>query len=691
MDTKSKSYSHSILIKIIVFMLVIFCFTGVIRELVKVKELNGVNFRIVFEDNYFLSDAYVRESDMLIKNLARLIGEFKNEENIQNGGLISEDKLKIEEQSLFGDFMENSQSYNPKLSESENYKIFKVEYADKISQARDKLIKADLKEYHSLLQNLDDNKNPVYYISDGVNTYTNRSNLDKEKLKTYPSYLIFDKYKKDMYPKNIKDNKNLFRITEGINQLDQENTVVYVGFPKDYLNQKVKEWQENKVKVTNSFYTLLGLLAGFLISFLYLVTIIGRKSFKDQEVHLNPADRIYNDINLLLCLGLIALWGALVSELYIDINKIIILITVPIATLGFLLILSLVKHFKNKTLFKHTLIYSILYKLFKFVGEVYNSGSVGVKTVLIVVGYPILIALTFFMFPVTIGLAAWFALKKIKSFNAIQEGVERIKDGDIHHNISVDGNGEFSRLAENINRITDGLKTAVDSELKSERLKTELITNVSHDIRTPLTSIITYVDLLKNEQDPSKIEEYVGILDQKSKRLKLLTDNLFEAAKASSGDIPVSLERIDIVSLITQGLGEVGDKIEELDLDIKMNYPKEKVFITADGKLMWRSIENLLSNIFKYALKSSRVYIDIEDLGEEVLLTFKNISAYELNISADELMERFKRGDESRSSHGSGLGLSIAKSLIEIQKGKFTIQVDGDLFKAMIYMPKNRS
>lgn len=250
------------------------------------------------------------------------------------------------------------------------------------------------------------------------------------------------------------------------------------------------------------------------------------------------------------------------------------------------------------------------------------------------------------------------------------------------------GDGEFGRLAANINSITDGLKKAVDSELKSERLKTELITNVSHDIRTPLTSIITYVDLLKKEKNPSKVEEYIEVLDQKSKRLKILTDDLFEAAKASSGNIPVQFERINIVSLIAQGLGEVNAKIEDLDLDIKFNYPEDKVYVTADGKLLWRSIENLLSNIFKYTLKGSRVYIDIEDLGDEILLTFKNISAYELNISADDLMERFTRGDESRLSEGSGLGLSIARSLIEIQKGKFHIQVDGDLFKSLIYMRK---
>jgi signal transduction histidine kinase len=282
----------------------------------------------------------------------------------------------------------------------------------------------------------------------------------------------------------------------------------------------------------------------------------------------------------------------------------------------------------------------------------------------------------------------WFAFKKVQAFRTIRDGVRRIKAGDISHIIHVGEKGEFASLAADINGIADGLKKAVESELRNERLKTELITNVSHDIRTPLTSIITYADLLKQENDPTKIEQYIEILNQKSKRLKILTDDLFEAAKASSGNIPVHLERLDIVSLITQGLGEVSDRIEESDLEFRFNQPGEKIYIAADGKLLWRSIENILSNIFKYSLKGSRVYIDLEDHGHEVLLTFKNISAYPINISADELMERFKRGDESRSSQGSGLGLSIAKSLVDAQKGEFAIRIDGDLFKSMIVMPK---
>lgn len=679
-----KRYSHSIITKIVVFAIVVFCFTGVIKELLEIKD-NG-NFGIVLEKSYFLSDAFVRENDQLVKNLTILLGDYKSEENIQNGGSIREDELRAEENNLYSDFRENSKSYNPELSEEKNYEIFKEEYADKLAQAKERLIQENLKEYHTLLQSLEENKGLLYYASDGVNVYTNSPNQDKEPFKNAPAYMLFENYKSQMYPKEIKDNPYMYRVTESINNLDSKSNTVYIAFTKEFLTQKMKQWHENKVKSTNSMYTLFGFLAGFLLSFLYLIVIIGRKSFKDQEVHRTPVDKLYNDVNVVLCVILIAFWVSLINKFINSYNQLLLLLTIPIAAAGLLLVLALVKHVKNKTFFKHTLIFKVISGVVIFIGEVYKNGSVAVKTVFIVIGYPILIALTFFMFPVTIGVAAWFALKKIKSFNAIQEGVARIKDGDIHH-ISVEGNGEFATLAENINSITDGLKKAVNSELKSERLKTELITNVSHDIRTPLTSIITYVDLLRHEQDPSKVQEFIEILDQKSKRLKALTDNLFEAAKASSGNMPVQFERIDIVSLITQGLGEVSDKIEELDLDFKMNHPKEKVFIAADGKLMWRAIENLLSNIFKYALKGSRVYIDIEDLGTEVQLTFKNISAYELNISAEELMERFKRGDESRSSQGSGLGLSIAKSLIEIQKGKFTINIDGDLFKAIISVP----
>ena len=674
--------------KIIVFILVVFFFTGAIKAFVEGEVQTDGAFNSVTEESYLESQSFIQESENLIGDLTRLLDEYKNEEHILNGGSVSEDELSAIEQSLFYDSFQTSSSYNPNLSEEENVQKFKEEYADQIQQAKDQAIKDDLKDYHRILQNIEEYKEPLFYASDGTNVFSNTTMSDKEQFAKYPAYLLFEDYRSEFYPKKWKQSGYVYRITDHIETLDPENSVVYVAFTKPFLDSNIQEWEENKSTATNHLYQLIGYLLGLILSFLYLILLIGRKSFKDQEVHLQFVDKLYTDINILLCIGLMTFWIALVDDLFEHINQLIILITFPIATAGLVLVLSLFKHLKNRTFFKHSLIYRILYHIVVFIKNVYDSGSIGIKTVLIVIGYPLLIAATFFMFPITIGVAAWFAFKKVQSFGAIQEGVDKIKAGDLHHRIEVAGKGEFSKLASNINSISEGLEKAVEGELKSERLKTELITNVSHDIRTPLTSIITYVDLLKNERDPEKIDEYVGILDQKSQRLKVLTDDLFDAAKASSGSMPVHLEEIDIESLLTQGLGEVNDKIQASELEFKIRQPEDKIFIKADGKLLWRSIENLLSNIFKYAMQGSRVYIDIEDIGNEVLITFKNISAFELNITEDELMERFTRGDESRTSQGSGLGLSIAKSLIELQKGRFTIQIDGDLFKAMIYMPK---
>lgn len=690
MDIRSRKYSHSITTKIIVFTLVVLFFSGILKSIANIEALTDDDFGIVFEDNYFLSKSYMQEVEPIITSLTQLVVEYKSEENISKGGVISTEDMRSIEESLYPDFTERSKIYNPSLSEEENFENFKKAYAKEINQAKNQMVTDDLKRYQGLMQILGEKKDLLYYANDGVNEFTNNSL--KGQFKGNPSYVIYKNYKREIYPATIEKNKRFNWITENLDQLNAKNMEVSIAFTQDALNQKIKEWKEDKKIATNAFILFIGCSIGFLLSFAYLALIIGRKSFNDRELHLNVIDKLYNDVNILLLMALTASWVALVDTLTIEvINKLVFFLTIPFLIVALVLILSIIKHLKNGTLLKHTLIYLSLSHLFSFIKNVYNSGSTGVKTVLLVVGYPILIALTFFIFPITIGFAAWFAYKRVKNFNAIKEGVEQIKAGDFNHRIEVEGKGEFASLSNNINTITDGLKTAVNRELKSERMKTELITNVSHDIRTPLTSIITYVDLLKKEKDPIKIQEYVEVLDQKSQRLKLLTNDLFEAAKASSGTIPVHLERIDILSLLTQGLGEVNAKVEALDLTFKINHHQDKLYVAADGKLLWRSVENLLSNIFKYALRGSRVYIDIEDMGSEILLTFKNISAYELNISADELMERFKRGDESRNSQGSGLGLSIAKSLIEIQKGQFSIQVDGDLFKAMIRIPKYNS
>lgn len=686
MDTKWRKYSHSLTTKIIVFIIAILCFTGAITVFLNTVVFHNGNFGAAFEKSYYQSKDFEADYIQIVDSL-KTTEKYQSEEHILTGKTITEGEISDRENQLFQEFQVNSKNYNPNLSETENYNIFRQVYAGEISQIRNQLIIEDLNEYRAALRTLKEYQGLIYYAKSGENQITNSPNQTKNYFKSFPAYMILDGSEQDVFPGEIKNNNNHYWDAANTDNMGLSG-VIYTAFTDKFLDSRISEWQENKNLVTNNLYEIAGFLLALALAFIFLVLVSGRKP-EDQKIHLNSIDRIYNDVNLVMCFLLIAAWFGAMTLMYDSkIYELIFPVTLLIAVPGLLLVLSLVKHIKNRTLFKHTLTYSILYKLYEFIRDVYNTGSVAVKVVLIVIGYPLIAGLTFFMFPITLGVAAWLALKKVKEFNAIKEGIRQVKDGDIHFTIDVPGDGEFAQLASDINTITDGLNKAVESEIKSERLKSELITNVSHDIRTPLTSIITYVDLLKNETDETRIQEYIDIIDQKSQRLKILTDDLFEATKASSGNIPVNFEKIDLLSLLTQGLGEFDEKIQEHRLDFKINSTAEKIYISADGKLLWRAIENLLLNIFKYALEGSRVYIDIINSDTKAELIIKNISAYELNISSDELMERFVRGDASRSSQGSGLGLSIARSLIEMQKGSFDIEIDGDLFKAIVTMPK---
>jgi signal transduction histidine kinase len=245
--------------------------------------------------------------------------------------------------------------------------------------------------------------------------------------------------------------------------------------------------------------------------------------------------------------------------------------------------------------------------------------------------------------------------------------------------------GEFRAHGEDLNRIGDGIALAVEERMKSEHMKTELITNVSHDIKTPLTSIINYVDLLKSEDvQPEKAREYIDVLDRQSQRLRKLTEDVIEASKASTGNIPVELDREDMNVLLQQAAGEYEDKLREKGLEPVLDLYPGALEIMADGRLLWRVFDNIMSNAVKYAMPGTRVYITSRLAGGRAEAVFRNISAAPLNISAEELMERFTRGDSSRSTQGSGLGLSIAESLAKLQKGSFSIDIDGDLFKATV-------
>ena len=271
----------------------------------------------------------------------------------------------------------------------------------------------------------------------------------------------------------------------------------------------------------------------------------------------------------------------------------------------------------------------------------------------------------------------------------LQKGGEALAAGDLTSQVDTSHMYfDLKRHGENLNAISRGMSIAVEQKLKSERLKTELITNVSHDIKTPITSIVNYVDLLQREHTPEQEREYLAVLDRQAHKLKKLTVDLVEMSKASTGNIPCHIARRSVRELIDQTVGEYAEKLSAARLEPVVTLPDEELYCLCDGALMWRVLDNLLSNACKYACAGTRLYVAARREGETVAFSFKNISRDALNVDPDELMERFVRGDSSRTTEGSGLGLNIAKSLVELQKGTFSIAIDGDLFKVGFILPR---
>lgn len=278
----------------------------------------------------------------------------------------------------------------------------------------------------------------------------------------------------------------------------------------------------------------------------------------------------------------------------------------------------------------------------------------------------------------------------VLSLRELQQGGQQLAAGNLDYKVPLDNlRWDFKAHGEHLNSMRTAIQAAVEDQMKSERMKTELITNVSHDIKTPLTSIVNYVDLLKKQEMPTdEAKEYLEVLDRQAGKLKKLTEDLVEAAKASTGNMTVNFQRTDVNVLLTQSSGEYQEKLQSKNLQLLLTPAQDNPAISADGRLLWRVFENLLSNIYKYALPGTRVYLTCQATETQVTITFRNISANPLNISADELMERFVRGDDSRHTEGSGLGLSIAKSLTQLQNGTFDLAIDGDLFKAILTFPR---
>ena len=428
--------------------------------------------------------------------------------------------------------------------------------------------------------------------------------------------------------------------------------------------------------------------------------------------HRNGTDEIVTTVWDHLWLDVFAV-GAVLAEVFVFYVAAIFLIDVDVAYLPFILfvtavatlcmgwllllfLLSFSVRVKLGKWWRHTLCYQLFRKIGQFARMIWENIGFLWKVILV------MLVLAFFegigvlmFFNSDIALLLWLLEKLVLyplvlwycvQLNQLKNGTEKIAGGEPGYQISTKRmTGIFKEQGEQINHISDGMTHAIEERMKSERFKTELITNVSHDIKTPLTSIINYVDLLEKEELHNETaQEYLEVLERQSSRLKKLIEDLIEASKASTGNLPVHLERLEAGIFMTQTVGEFEEKTKEAGLDLVIEKPETPVYIMADSRHFWRVIDNLMNNICKYAQSGTRVYINLEVKEAQVSITFRNTSKYPLNISSDELMERFVRGDASRNTEGSGLGLSIANSLMDLMGGTFRLYVDGDLFKVVL-------
>lgn len=440
----------------------------------------------------------------------------------------------------------------------------------------------------------------------------------------------------------------------------------------------------------------------------YLAFAVGRRE-KGGEIVLLPVDRIYADVHTLLVLIAAILSLRAAGGVFSPDDSITWVVMAVIfsadAFIGISYVLSMIRQIKAGCIFRNTLLAALYNKLKGFAKLCFSGKIFRPLMILVLLGYGLVNGILFdygvdlntgdqeplvtVLLLLFNAVAVYFAARALLSLTQIMEAAKEISSGNIDYDLD---NSEisiaFTGLAEDINNIQGGLKKAVVEAVKGERMKTELITNVSHDLKTPLTSIVNYVDLLKNEDlNNHKADEYLSILEEKSARLKQLIEDLVEASKASSGNLSVNAEKVDLHELVMQACGEYEEKIKKAELDIRINAEEKNIYIYADGKQTWRIIENLLSNAIKYSMPQSRVYINIVKGNEYGSLTIKNVSAFPLDIPPEQLTERFVRGDVSRTTEGSGLGLSIAQSLTNLQGGSFNIGIDGDLFKVNVEIP----
>lgn len=441
----------------------------------------------------------------------------------------------------------------------------------------------------------------------------------------------------------------------------------------------------------------------FMFSFIFLFCAAGHKAGV-EGIHLNWADRIPLDLYwgalfflavlMIRSVDSIGYWRMELISIALFAVAVFVLIILAMAAL-----LSFATRAKAGKWWQNTIIYKVFKLIFKVAKMVFTAIPVIPKVMVGLAALCLANLVIAFLYPEDGSVLFWFVecvllvpmvVLVVLQLRKLRKGVENIACGDFKSQVDTSKlMPELRACGESINSINNVLSREVNERMKSERFKTELITNVSHDIKTPLTSIINYVDIIKKKDiADEELRSYIEVLDRQSGRLKKLIEDLVECSKAQTGNIAVNKTSLDIGVLLTQTVGEYQEKLEANELSLVVEQPEESLYVSADGRLLWRAVDNLLNNACKYSLPGTRVYLKLEEIGDEAVVTLKNVSKDQLNMTSEELMERFVRGDSSRNTEGSGLGLSIAQSLIELQQAKMELKIDGDLFKVVIRFKK---
>lgn len=648
MDTKSKSIKYSPGAQTAAFIIVWLCAVSAFACMLYL----GNNYSVVSSESYFDSYKFKNNFGFMAYDVVQLNVELGSEAKIEASGETEEE------------------------------------------------IQENLRRYHAIKNRLSSTVNFTYYLENAQTgeKFTNLTGDALTLIKKQPTMVFYDQwtyYGDSQYPVGGSIMQTLtntpYKLYAAVVEPLKPGDVFYTDY-HSYAGIKSLSDQVIILLIASVVLTVL--------AFLYLAAVTGRRE-QGKAIALSFVDKMYADVYIALVFIAALISVLMAARLAYDLsNKVnFILITVIFALdvlIGLTFVLSMIRQIKSKQLIKNTLIYKTLYLCFS--GRAFKTWILAllpayglVNGILFWSGaatHQVFLVTVFLVMPFNIAVI-YLAARSLMSLAQIMRAVKEISTGNIDYALDKsDISVAFAGFAGDIQSIQGGLKKAVAEAVKGERMKTDLIANVSHDLKTPLTSVINYVDLLKQEHlDNAKAREYINILEEKSARLKQLIEDLIEAGKASSGNLTVNTEKIDLHELIRQACGEYEEKLKEADLDLHVHTADEKTFIAADGKHMWRIVENLLSNVVKYSLPHSRVYVNVAQNAHCGLLTIKNISATPLDISPEQITERFVRGDASRTTEGSGLGLSIAQSLTVIQGGGFKIEIDGDLFKVTLEMP----